>query len=283
VKFFAFTPPIEKELYLCKNKIMELMKYFKIIIVFVFVLATSITIHAQDIIVTVKAEKIEAEITEISADLVSYKRYGYHDDLIYTIKKEDVVSIQYQNGQVITFESLQKSNERQEVMDKDTTDNEAMDYARFKSLGDDDDAMANFLEINDSESYQIFHRGEIQSRIGRDLLISGYSVSAFGGLLIISYGLIYIGTIFYALATPGYNYNSFYYWWEANAHWFPRIALCAVLVGQPLLTAGIVLRATGGLLKRRAKNNYEEKFFKGHTATLNFNVYPYGFGITFKF
>ncbi|MDR0602817.1 MAG: hypothetical protein LBG80_00760 [Bacteroidales bacterium] len=260
---------------------MEFIKRLKIITASVLVLATSITIHAQDIIVTVKAEKIEAEITEITTDVVRYKQYGYQDSLIYTIKKEDVVSILYQNGQVSIFESSKKNTEYQKVIEQDTTDIEAINYAYFKSLGDD--AMADFLEKNDPESYQIFHRGELQSRTGRDLIISGFSVTAFGGLTIASWGLISIGSAFYAIIKLGNVKGNFYHWWWANEHWFPRIALYAVLVGQPLLMTGIVLRATGGTFKRKAKNNYEEKFFKGYTTSLNFNVYPNGFGFTFNF
>ena len=61
-------------------------------------------VSTQDVIITKKAEKIMAKITEIDIDVVKYKRYDYQEGPTYTIKKSDIASIIYQNGKVEVFE-----------------------------------------------------------------------------------------------------------------------------------------------------------------------------------
>jgi opacity protein-like surface antigen len=70
---------------------------------------------AQDIIVTTKSEKITAKITEIEVDVVKYKKYDNQDGPTYTIRKADIASIMYKNGQVEVFEQSQQAQQPQGV------------------------------------------------------------------------------------------------------------------------------------------------------------------------
>jgi len=69
--------------------------------------------HAQDVIVTTKAEKIEAKVTEIDIDVVRYKQYDFQDGPTFIIKKLDIDFIVYQNGQVVVFEQQKLIEELQ--------------------------------------------------------------------------------------------------------------------------------------------------------------------------
>ena len=245
------------------------------IITIILAVATSVAAYAQDTIITVKAEKIEAKITEIDIDVVRYKQYNYQDGPIIVIKKSDIDSIVFQNGQVTVFEQPQGETTQQEPIHTDTIEDEkTIDYESFKRLRDRE--MADFLKANDSESYAIFFRGETQKSMGRKLLIPsivftgiGVGSIAIGYVIIPLFGLITFNPILL-------------YWWENNAHWFLRVGLSAIIMGQPFFIASIALQAYGGTLKKQAKNNYENKFFK-NTTTLNFNLYPNGVGMSLKF
>ena len=164
---------------------------------------------------------------------------------------------------------------------QDVTENNIdTSYNYFKSL--DDDEMADFLKTNDNESYEIFHRGEIQKRTGINLFIYGGAVTGAGVFILAGCGLIYAFDFIFLIGSLGATI-SFHYWWVRNAHWFAKAGLSMMIIGQPFLITGIALWANGSNLKRQAKNNYENKFFKRYTSSLHINFYPNGLGVTLNF
>jgi len=237
-----------------------------LIIAIIMVITTSIT-YAQDIIVTTKAEKITAKVTEVDIDVIRYKQYDYQDGPTYTIKKSDIASIIYQNGQVMTFEQLREPEKPAYTTLKNENTN--IDYQHFKSLSENDRAMYEFLEQNDNESYQVFRRGIKTSRAGTGILIPGIALSVAGVVLI------------------GVAHSEDYYsdrYGPDEELLIPGIVLTAV--GEALVITSIPLRASGGAMKSRAKNLYEEKYFKGQTTikpSLQFNTNPNGIGLCLKF
>ena len=82
----------------------------KRLIPFLLIIFSVNAIFAQDIIVTKNSEKIEAKISDVEQDCIKYKKYNYQEGPTYTIRKTDIVSIIYQNGDVETFMD-KKSNE----------------------------------------------------------------------------------------------------------------------------------------------------------------------------
>lgn len=72
------------------------------IVLFLFVVGSTYA-FCQDIIVTKKSEKIEAKITDVEQDVIKYKKFSYQEGPIYTIKKSEIASVIYQNGDVETF------------------------------------------------------------------------------------------------------------------------------------------------------------------------------------
>ena len=55
--------------------------------------------QAQDVIVLKNANEIEAKVSAISPDAVTYKRWSNIDGPTYTIPKSDILYIKYQNGE----------------------------------------------------------------------------------------------------------------------------------------------------------------------------------------
>lgn len=63
-----------------------------------FIMAICV-VKAQDVVVLQNAEEIEAKITSITQDAVTYKRWSNLEGPTYTIDKSQVFYIKYQNGE----------------------------------------------------------------------------------------------------------------------------------------------------------------------------------------
>jgi hypothetical protein len=104
-----------------KYKKTKMMKKIKRIITVALALTASTAMHAQDIIVTTKAEKITAKVTEIDIEVVKYKQYDYQEGPTHTIKKSDIASIVYQNGKVEVFKSESAGGKTENVVKQEIT------------------------------------------------------------------------------------------------------------------------------------------------------------------
>ena len=63
------------------------------------------TCFAQDVIITKDSRRINAKVTEVNLDNVKYKIFDNQDGPTFTIMKNDIVSILYQDGNVEVIES----------------------------------------------------------------------------------------------------------------------------------------------------------------------------------
>ena len=182
-------------------------------------------------------------------------------------------------------DTIQAEKIEDNVLEIDTINkNAAIDYETFKNLRDKQ--MLEFLKDNDTESYNIFQLGEMKREVGRDLLISGLAFTGAGVAVLACWGIVvpftaFIG--FWAALMGNPSVLDFLDSWIGYFPVFATIGLSAIAIGQPILIASIVLKKQGKALKQQAKNNYENKFYSGYTSSLNFNFYPNGFGVTFKF
>jgi hypothetical protein len=102
---------------MCKTKIMEkekrkvsfffggrgfFMKSFKTIIISFVLLAFSgilgSSLKAQDIIILKSGEEIKSTVSEVSSDLIKYKKFENLSGPVYSVEKSKVFMIKYQNG-----------------------------------------------------------------------------------------------------------------------------------------------------------------------------------------
>lgn len=67
-------------------------------------LMISLVAYSQDIIIKKSGEEIKAKILEMGVNEIKYKRFDFQDGPVYTIGKNDVVLVRYENGvnEVIT-------------------------------------------------------------------------------------------------------------------------------------------------------------------------------------
>ena len=79
----------------------------KLFLLIVGVIAAS-TIQAQDTIVMKNADEVQAKVTAISPESVSYKRWSNLEGPTYTIPKSDIFYIKYQNGEKDVMQPVAK-------------------------------------------------------------------------------------------------------------------------------------------------------------------------------
>ena len=60
-------------------------------------------LRAQDVIITTGANRINATVIEVGEKEISYRLYDVQDSRLFTIPKEDVVTILLENGKVLVF------------------------------------------------------------------------------------------------------------------------------------------------------------------------------------
>ena len=75
----------------------------KIFVTAVILSAMSFWLSAQDVIITKDSRRIRAKVTEVNVNDVKYKSFTNLNGPTYTIPKNDIVSIEYQNGEIDTF------------------------------------------------------------------------------------------------------------------------------------------------------------------------------------
>ncbi len=81
------------------SKIMKTIKTF----IFSIILCFAFSSHAQDIIILNDGDEISAKVTEIGIDVVKYHKFENQSGPIYSINKDDVFMIRYQNGEKEVF------------------------------------------------------------------------------------------------------------------------------------------------------------------------------------
>ena len=82
----------------------------KILLIFLSVLLSSISLRAQDIIYKINGDKLNAKIIEIVDDIIKFKPSDNLNGPIRNIKTKEVFMIKYANGQEELFNHAQKNS-----------------------------------------------------------------------------------------------------------------------------------------------------------------------------
>lgn len=75
----------------------------KALFVFFAIIAMSISMSAQDIIVKKDSQRVDAKILEVSDTEIKYKQWAYQDGPTFVIKVHEISSIIYASGQVVAY------------------------------------------------------------------------------------------------------------------------------------------------------------------------------------
>ena len=80
----------------------------KPIFLLLIIITTICSIKAQDVMITKDGKKITAKIEEIGIDIVKYKKFENQNGPTYSINKNEVASIMYENGEIDVFSKEKK-------------------------------------------------------------------------------------------------------------------------------------------------------------------------------
>lgn len=75
------------------------------------VFITALTAHGQDILVMTDGSNIEALVSEVASSYVKYKMFDYLDGPVFTVEKDRISHIRYQNGSIDVFKEQERPEE----------------------------------------------------------------------------------------------------------------------------------------------------------------------------
>ncbi|MDR0830251.1 MAG: hypothetical protein LBN95_09120 [Prevotellaceae bacterium] len=267
----------------------------KLINIVLILLISAVAINAQDtgrkpdIIVTKKAEKIEAKILEVSADVVKYVKFNNQDGASYIIRTSDIASIQYGNGDIQTFEATAQQPQPQyqqnevfkpqSLLQKEAKNNSFADYKGmpvykkgkryyFQDTEISMNAvnMQRFFKSSCTEAYKEYKKG-------RSLKISGI-VST-----VASIPFIAIGVSGASYSPYTYTYFDWYYTRDYNV-------ILGFTVGSALLAGGVTMYAISFKYRKNALNLYNQNCIPQkakNDVSLLWNVQPNAIGFQLNF
>jgi hypothetical protein len=238
----------------------------KVIVSLVFGCITC-SVFSQDIIVTKKAEKINAKVEEVSVDVVKYKKMDNLTGPSYTIKKSEIASIIYKNGTVDVFAEEEKPEVKQEY--QVPSPNAGMGNVAGKLVDKQGKYYCfigtstkmrkreyrDYLQLNCPKAYSVYSAGRGLSSVGVVAIVIGSSMTAAG------FPLFYSRDI--ETMKAGY------------ALWVAGVTLTAVSI--PMLIVG-------SFLKKRVSVNIHNNYMKEHGGlSLDYSVGVNNLGLTLHF
>ena len=93
------------------------IKYFAILII--FMLSTQF-VCAQDVIVQKDGSTVLSKVIEVGKTTINYKKWSYQDGPDYVLSVDDIISINYQNGDKDTFSTFLKDDDSVNIADDNT-------------------------------------------------------------------------------------------------------------------------------------------------------------------
>lgn len=103
----------------------------RVIVILICILCGGANLAAQDLIVKVDNVEIKAKVTEISPDVVKYKRFSNIEGPTYVLPVADIRYIQYPNGERDVF----NNSTAQEVTDNNSVDPQLVPSAQRVVVG----------------------------------------------------------------------------------------------------------------------------------------------------
>lgn len=154
---------------------------------FVILLTCSINILAQDVIVKKDCSTILSKVLEVNTTDIKYKKFSNQNGPTYTIPKADIMSINYENGEIDSFygnDSKTKvnndSNSSQRLIKKTADDRNAEIISLYNqkyeptSIAKNNSVAKEFLIIFGVKSSSIMSNEDIEMTFVRERIRSPY-------------------------------------------------------------------------------------------------------------
>ena len=205
---------------------------------------------AQDVIVMKDQTTVMSKVLEISSTEIKYKKWDNQDGPTYSVLRSEVVSINYQNGEVESFtgttnnQSSQQNINPQQVQDYNyyMTHKGTSLYLNCRLLSD-----IEVQKLVDPQSYQLYLKAGNKET-------TGFLLDLGGGALCITAGLIEL------IATDAYDYHSASF----------KKALACMIVGCSLGITAMILESSASNNVGKIADTYNNK----HGNSYSLNIAP---------
>ena len=208
-------------------------------------------VSAQDVIITKDSKKIDAKVTEVNVDNIRYRDFNNPEGPVYTILKNEIVSILYQNGTVETYTTSKTSPPKPDYQSyssvnrtTDCVNNSVLvnvwaegDVIHYHDRRAGNRDIKEILQKTYYPSYRKFVSGDRAVHAGVVLLITG-SVLAIGGIVLIE------NSGYYDEGGSGQDEDML----------IAGVTMC-ILGGAEIITS-IPLMAAGNAKRKRAKREF---------------------------
>ena len=228
---------------------------------------------AQDMIVTRDSRRIAAKVTEINVDNIRYRLFDNLEGPLYTMSKNDVVSITFQNGLTQTFTTTTSTPVQTTSTPVQTTQantqtrlastQTAQPYNPAYNSGQRRLTTAEKLREMQINYPALFS----QYNAGRSMKSAGWALTGIG------IGATVLGA---AIGVAG----------EENYDDAQSQAGAVIMTGGIILVAtGIPILAVGAGKRRRALRAFDNQYYAVEKTTpqFQFNVYPNSVGLAYVF
>ena len=145
----------------------------KKIIVLLLLFSTS-DVFSQDVIVKLDGTTVLSKIVEIGTTEVKYKKYTNLDGPMYTIKKSDILSINYENGEKESFGDEMNNSNKNEITEE------------YRLEAGTNIPLQNVRHLRAAE---LSKGQEVEFQVSRDVKVGGITVIPFGTSV---YGTVYL-------------------------------------------------------------------------------------------
>ena len=225
----------------------------KQIVLSICFIAISFTCYAQDIIFLKDSKRIAAKVIEINVDNIRFRQSDNMEDPLFTIPKNDVVSITFQNGLTQTFEPTASIPAQIPQPDNTVYNSNNRKLTPHETLLE--------MQLNYPVLYSKYNTGRKMKSAGWVLTGTGIATSVIGGM---------IG----AVGVLGLNYD------QLNK------GKVITTVGFGLIGGGITVLAIGSGKRRRSLRAFDSQYYsieQQRMSQFQFNVYHNSVGLAYVF
>ena len=229
---------------------------------------------ADDVIVSVKSERIDAIIQEISDTEVRYKKANNPNGPTFVMKTSEIATIIYSNGEVQVFEHSEQPTSLGVVSEKvsqvkgipgQITKEGNTYYYNGEAM--DLDTYLRFTSVNCPAAYNSYQSGKKIRKAG-------------GALMGVGIPVLCGGIVMYALGFPGTLYR-----YGEEGLWIPGALFMGL--GSGMVTASIPLMVVGNRRKQNSHLIFNEKCATPQASAqrlyLDFNAGPTSAGVALRF
>lgn len=228
------------------------MKTLKRLSATLFLLCIAGMAMAQDVIVMKDQSTIMSKVLEITSTEIKYKKWDNQDGPLYSVSRSEVVSINFENGEVEIFNET--TNSRPNTYPQQTQNNpkgymEALvSFPAAMKLNGKRLTDEELRGLIDEQGYQLYLKGKRKSNAGEVVGIIGL--------------VPFIGATSFLL-----SYTSFK---PENRPSVLKASLITLGIGTALLVPGLVLSISGGSDLRKVAETYNNN----QSDTFSFNISP---------